>query len=121
MFKIALFGLIAAWIAWAYPFVSNARRLARSRQEVAVTAPAAKFGILLQAIGYLCICRYIPGPRPAGLMVAALLLAALAIMTARAALRALAARGNSHSGPKSRCQPGNRGYPNLQEGRRNAL
>jgi predicted dinucleotide-binding enzyme len=33
----------------------------------------------------------------------------------------LAARGSSQSRPKFRCQPRKSGYPNLQEGRRNAL
>ena len=47
-------------------------------------------------------------------------LQAIAI-TSQDVFRILAARGNSQSRPKSRCQPGNQAYPKLQEGRRNAL
>ena len=50
---VALAELIACWILWPLAFI-NPRRKAAGQQAV-VTAPAAKWGILLQMFGFALV------------------------------------------------------------------
>jgi len=58
---IALVELVLCWVAWMLAFVKP-RQQAAGRKKV-VTAPAARWGILLEAIGFALAGSYI---RPAG-------------------------------------------------------
>jgi len=59
--NIALVELTICWIAWSLAFV-RPRKLAAGQEKV-VRAPASRWGILLNFLGFGCVCAYV---RPAG-------------------------------------------------------
>jgi protein-S-isoprenylcysteine O-methyltransferase Ste14 len=87
MFELILPGLITAWILWCLPFLLHYGRTPAHKADVTVST--ANWGILLQGLGCFIGWFHFPGPRPGARLIAALLLAALGVVTAWWAVPAL--------------------------------
>src|SRR5581483_8723473 len=80
--------LLALWIIWLFPFVLRRRG---GGTKATVTAPQARWGMVLQAIAFVIVCFHPPWqPEPsAGRIVISIALAAIAILTGFSATAAL--------------------------------
>ncbi|MBZ5611830.1 MAG: isoprenylcysteine carboxylmethyltransferase family protein [Acidobacteriia bacterium] len=65
--------LLACWILWGLPFFFRSRKQPKDRE--AVTAPAAKWGIGVQAIAFFLAWFRIVRSNPPGLLIASMLIA----------------------------------------------
>lgn len=83
---VAMAELILCWIAWTAAFVKPSRQA--KGQKKAIRAPASRWGILLETIGFACAWAYL---RAAGFsksapgLIASMILAPLAVALAWAA------------------------------------
>jgi protein-S-isoprenylcysteine O-methyltransferase Ste14 len=85
---IAIAELIGCWILWSFAFLGPRKKAAG--QQTVVTAPKAKWGILLQMLGFGLVWAYV---RPAGFQKSVVSLAASMILApASVVLAWLAAR-----------------------------
>jgi protein-S-isoprenylcysteine O-methyltransferase Ste14 len=87
---VAIAELIVCWLLWSFAFI-GARKKAASHRPV-IIAPAGKWGILLQALGFAMIGSYIR-PRefqkPAASLIASMILAPACVALAWSAARHL--------------------------------
>jgi protein-S-isoprenylcysteine O-methyltransferase Ste14 len=58
---VALVELLLCWIAWSLGFVGPRKQAAG--EKIAVRAAASRWGIILQAVGFVCVSAYV---RPVG-------------------------------------------------------
>jgi protein-S-isoprenylcysteine O-methyltransferase Ste14 len=87
MHRVAVNGLMACWAVWGIVFFLRLRRM-RGRQAD-VTAPAARWGMILQGLGYFLVWLPAGGERPALLSAAGLALGIFGVLTTWFALPAL--------------------------------
>jgi protein-S-isoprenylcysteine O-methyltransferase Ste14 len=87
---IAIVELVGCWILWSMAFIKPRKQAAG--QQAVVTAPASKWGILLQSFGFLLIWQYV---RPMGFrkpiasIIASMVLAPVSVTLAWSATRHL--------------------------------
>jgi len=78
LFGTAFAELMICWMLWFWVFAVQHKR--RTREKPVVTAPGAKWGILLQGIGYMLVWTYV-GPmglfKPAPFLIGSMILAPL--------------------------------------------
>jgi len=90
LFLYAFVELILCWVAWSLAFVQPRRQAAG--QKAVVRAPASKWGIILEMLGYALVWAYV---RPVGFeksvpsVIASMILAPLSVALGWAAARHL--------------------------------
>ena len=71
---VAAFGwLLLCWLLWAIPFFIRTRKQPKDRK--AVTAPASKWGVAVQAVAFFLAWLRIVRSNPPGMLIASMLIA----------------------------------------------
>jgi protein-S-isoprenylcysteine O-methyltransferase Ste14 len=88
--------LLACWLVWVYPFFRRSRE--KHEDRTAITAPAAKRGIWLQAVAFFLVWFRTVRSEPAPMLIAAMVIAPVS--------SALAWQAVKHLGKQWRIQAG---------------
>jgi protein-S-isoprenylcysteine O-methyltransferase Ste14 len=86
----AVVELVLCWIIWSAAFFKPSRQ--SKGQKKAVRAPASRWGILLESVGFACAWMYVRPvgfSKPAALLIASMILGPVAVVLGWAAARHL--------------------------------